>query len=241
LRLLQVLSHKVAIDPDIAIITFERTFNDSFKSQELVAIEAELEGYFRHPMEGTVMVKDGYLDLNPYHFLEPLFAKAVELEAWQALEHYLRGQIRWVKEQDHGNAWYVDDVPYGNYAAEALLRHSIDYAPLYALYLETMLLDTPEDTVGEFLREMIPELGINQYTYPILRARATFAAGHNGHEDFEQWCQQLPVAKWLKEHNLLEDFLQFFEDDYRNYTHDEDDIQEETERMRVLLKIEDDD
>ncbi|WP_086479435.1 hypothetical protein [Oceanospirillum sanctuarii] len=235
LLLLQVLSHKVEIDPDIAIITFERTFNDSFKSQELVAIEAELEGYFRHPMEGMVMYRDGYLDLNQYHFLEPLFAKAVELEAWQELEHYLLGQIRWVKEQDHGNAWYVDDVPYGNYAAEALLRHDVSYGPLYADYLETMLLDTPEDTVGEFLREMIPELGINEHTYPILRARATFAAGHTGHEDFEQWCHELPVAKWLKEHNLLEDFLQFFEDDYRNYTHDEDDIQEETQRMRKLL------
>ncbi len=228
-------SHQVKIDPDIALISFEGRCNDWFKGDELIAIETELRGYFQHPMEAQVMFERGYLDLNTYQFLEPLFAKAVELEAWQALENYLKAQIGWVKEQDHGNAWYVDDVPYGNYAAEALLRHDVRYGTLYADYLETMLLDTPEDTVGEFLREMIPELGINQHTYPILRARATFAAGHAGHEDFEHWCQQLPVARWLKENNLLEDFLQFFEDDQRNYTHDEDNIQEETQRMRDLL------
>ncbi len=234
-------SHNAEIDPEIASFIYWYRFEEWFKTKEHKALEAEIESYFSDPMDSFVMSlsDDDDIDFDLDTYLDALFEKAEALQCWELLARYLRQQIQWIKEINHGDALYAEELPYGNYAAEALLRHDVTrYGALYVEFLSTFQYSVPEETVGEFLREIIPELGITTETYPIILARLTFAADQHGREDFADWCETLSIRDWLYEHNLVESFVAAVRAHVERYHHDEDDVKESVDEIREMLQLE---
>lgn len=229
-------SHNTKRDPDIGSFEYNH-LDDWLKSGEQKALEAQLETYLQHPIEGLAISETDLPNIFISQYLDALFNRAEELQAWPQIEGYLRAQIDWLIEIDNGNGWYEDETPYGNYAAEALLRHSDEYGPLYAEYLATLTLAVPEETVGEFLREIIPQRGINQHTYPVILARLTHAADQWGRDDFSTWCEQLNIAQWLTDNDKVEQFFAAVQEDFARYSNDADDIAEDVNEVREALGL----
>ncbi|UIP28766.1 hypothetical protein [Photobacterium sp. TLY01] len=232
-------SHKAYIDPEIASINYTSRFRQRFKTEAHLALEAEIESYFTDLMDSFAVSEGDYYDLDINTFLDALFEKAEALQCWDALERYLKAQIQWLDENSEGNAWYFDQTTYGNYAAEALLRHDASYGPLYAQYLTSLRLAVPEETVGEFLREIIPELGISADTYPIILARLTYAEGQCGWEDVAHWCEVIPIRDWLYQNNKVGDFIAVVQADAERYCRSDADAKERVDAVKEMLNIED--
>ncbi|QUJ66654.1 hypothetical protein KDD30_10840 [Photobacterium sp. GJ3] len=234
-------SHHAVIDPEIRGLMYWERFEEWFKTEEHKALEAAIEGDASDPVSRfDICQDDDDFDFDFDAYLDALFDKAVSLQCWELLASYLRQQIQWVRDIKQGDALYAEELPYGNYAAEALLRHDITkYGALYVEFLSTCQDAVPEETVGEFLREIIPELGITSATYPIILARLTFASDQHGWDDFGDWCEALPIRDWLYENNQMDAFLAAYQAYVERDQSDPDEIQEQLAEIRDVLAIED--
>ena len=142
-----------------------------------------------------------------YQLLEPLFEQAVKLQAFDLLENYLSAQIQWRKEKGYSNAWYVDELPMGHYAATALAKHNKDNLPLYVEHLASLETTTECEGTGEEIEAIFEQYGACEQTWPLVLARVTFAVGHCGLDNFSLWCKEAGLAQWIIDNNKRTELL----------------------------------